>query len=304
MKAPHLRLLLAAALLGSPVLLRSEVNEELAKKLFGQEISSAELDKTANEALKQGAPKQIIAEAKLVWGLRHQDDDYLQKALPELEEAAKNFKKEDSAGMGSVEEFNGLLSYIRALNAMNKGDEDGFKKHITDAFWLSPDQGQLFAQTITKHRSEAKMANVKIDMKLAITTSKGEATTLGDQLGKNKAILLDFWASWCGPCMSLMPELRKKAEHLGKSGIAVCGMNTESDEAIADKVRGEKDMKMPWLVEPKARPFSDLLDIKSIPRMVLIAPDGKILFNGHPQEPGLWAALKKLDAGIEMMKEE
>jgi thiol-disulfide isomerase/thioredoxin len=304
MKAPRLHLLLAAALLRSPILLRSEVNEELAKKLFGQEISATELENTAEEALKQGAPKQIISEAKLVWGLRHQDDSYLQKVLPELEEAAKNFKKEDSAGMGSVEEFNGLLSYIRALGAMDKGDEDGFKKHITDAFWLSPDQGQLFAQTITKHRNEAKMANVKIDMKLAITTSKGEATTLGDQLGKNKAILLDFWASWCGPCMSLMPELRKKAQHLSKSGIAVCGMNTESDEAIADKVRGEKDMKMPWLVEPKSRPFSDLLDIKSIPRMVLIAPDGKILFNGHPQEPGLWAALKKVDGAIEMMKEE
>ena len=304
MKAPHLRLLLAAALLGSPVLLRAEINEELAKKLFSQEITSSDLDKAADEAVKGGAPKQLIAEAKLVWGLRHQDDAYLAKALPELEEAVKNFKKEDSAGMGSADEFNGLVNYIKALNAMNKGDEDGFKKHITDAFWLSPDQGQLFAQTITKHRSAAKMANVKIDMALAITTSKGEATTLGDQLGKNKAILLDFWASWCGPCMSLMPELRKKAEHLSKSGIVVCGMNTENDEAIADKVRGEKDMKMPWLVEPKSRPFSDLLDIKSIPRMVLIAPDGKILFNGHPQEPGLWAALKKVDAGIEMMKEE
>ena len=304
MKASRFALLFATLALSAASLSHAEVNEELAKKLFSQEMTDAELEKAAADAIKEGAPKQLIAEAKLVWGLRHQDNAYLAKILPDLEEVAKHFKKEDSAGMGSVEEFNGLLSYIRALSAMGKGDEDGFKKHITEAFWLSPDQGQLFAQTISKHRSEAKMANVRIDLKLPITTSKGEATTLGDQLGANKAILLDFWASWCGPCMSLMPELRKKAEHLAKNGIVVCGMNTESDEGIADKVRGEKDMKLPWLVEPKTRPFSDLLDIKSIPRMILVSPDGKVLFNGHPQEPGLWAALKKVDASIEMMKEE
>lgn len=303
MKMSRLSLLFATLALGTAGLLHAEVNEEVAKALFNQEMTDTELEKVAAEAIKGGAPKQLVAEARLVWGLRHQDNAYLAKILPELEEVAKHFKKEDSAGMGSVEEFNGLLSYIRALSAMGKGDEDGFKKHITEAFWLSPDQGQLFAQTITNHRSEAKMANVRIDLALAITSSKGEATTLKDQLGKNKAILLDFWASWCGPCMNLMPELRKKAEHLAKNGIVVCGMNTESDEGVADKVRAEKDMKLPWLVEPKARPFSELLDIKSIPRMVLISPEGKILFNGHPQEPGLWAALKKVDPAIEMMSE-
>lgn len=303
MKMSRLSLLFATLALGTAGLLHAEVNEEVAKALFNQEMTDTELEKVAAEAIKGGAPKQLVAEARLVWGLRHQDNAYLAKILPELEEVAKHFKKEDSAGMGSVEEFNGLLSYIRALSAMGKGDEDGFKKHITEAFWLSPDQGQLFAQTITNHRSEAKMANVRIDLALAITNSKGEATTLKDQLGKNKAILLDFWASWCGPCMNLMPELRKKAEHLAKNGIVVCGMNTESDEGVADKVRAEKDMKLPWLVEPKARPFSELLDIKSIPRMVLISPEGKILFNGHPQEPGLWAALKKVDPAIQMMSE-
>jgi thiol-disulfide isomerase/thioredoxin len=149
------------------------------------------------------------------------------------------------------------------------------------------------------------MVNVSIDMKLPITNSKAEATTLGDVLGKNKAVLLDFWASWCGPCMNLMPELRKKSEMLGKHGIVVAGMNTESDEAIADKVRGEKGMKdVVWLVEPKARPFSGVLDINSIPRMILLSPEGKVLFNGHPEDAALWTALKKLDTAIEPLKAE
>ena len=284
--------------------LQAQVSEEQAQKLFNPEASLEDFVKAAEEAAKAGVPAQLLAEAKLVWGLRHSDSDYLTKILPELEQAAKNFKKENSAGMGSEEDFNGLLSYIRALDAAKRGDEAGLKKHISEAFWLSPSQSELFGSTVTKFRNDQKMAKISVDMKLPITTSKGEATTLGDQLGKNKAILVDFWATWCGPCMNLMPGLRKKAEHLAKHGVVVAGMNTESNEAAADKVRAEKDMKMAWLVEPKGSPFSDLLGIDSIPRMILLSPEGKVLYNGHPEEAGLWAALKKVDATIEAPKEE
>lgn len=277
---------------------------EALKKLFDSNLSSADLEKAAAQATHEGVPKQSVSEAKLVWGLRHQDTDYLEKILPELEDAASHFKKEDSAGMSSVEDFQGLLSYIKGMSAMKKGDEEGFKKHLTEAFWMSPEQAPLFGQAIMNHRTAQMMEKLTIDLKLPLTTSKGEATTLGDQLGKNKAVLLDFWASWCGPCMELMPALRKEATYLAEHHIAVAAMNTESDEDVADKVRRDKDMKLPWLVEPKGAPFSGPLGINSIPRMVLISTEGKILYNGHPQDPGLWAALKKLDASIEPTKEE
>ncbi|HSI63849.1 MAG TPA: redoxin domain-containing protein [Candidatus Saccharimonadia bacterium] len=290
--------LIMAAFCGLGVL-NAQVSDEQAQKLFNSEATLEEFTKAAEEAAKAGVPAQLLAEAKLVWGLRNANTDYLTKLLPELEAAAKNFKQEDSAALGTADDFNGLISYIRALEAGKRGDETALKKHITEAFWLSPEQSELFGSTITQFRKEQKMAKISVDMKLPITTSKGEATTLGDQLGKNKAILLDFWATWCGPCMNLMPKLREKAEHLQKHGIVVAGMNNESDESKADDVRAKKDMKMPWLVEPKGSPFSELLGIDSIPRMILLAPDGKVLFNGHPEEPGLWDALKKIDATIQ-----
>jgi hypothetical protein len=101
--------------------------------------------------------------------------------------------------------------------------------------------------------------------------------------------------------MALMPELRKKGEQLGKQGVVVVAMNTDSEnaEAVADKVRREKDMTIPWMVEPEDRPYSTALEIKSIPAMVLVTPDGKVQFFGHPQSPDLWKALKKIDPGIE-----
>ncbi len=298
-------LFIALAMLAMAGLARAEVNEELARKLFNPEANLEEFTKAAGEASKGGAPAQLIAEAKLVWGLRHKDTTYLSKIVPELEAVVEGFKTEDSAALGNVEDFKALIHYIKALDAAREGNGDEVKRHITEAFWLSPEQAGLFAQTITFFRTQAKMAKVSVDMKTSLTNSKGEATTLATVLGKEKAVLLDFWASWCGPCMNLMPELKTKAAYLSKHGVVVAGLNTESDATIAERIRVNKDMgDMLWLVEPKERPFSDLLAIDSIPRMVLITPEGKVLFNGHPEDVGLWAALKNVDASIEEPMEE
>lgn len=276
------------------------VAPELMQRLFNPGSTAEEMLAAAKEAGKAGVPRQQIIEAKVIWGLRRQDTVWLMKMLPEMEVLAANFDPAQSAGIKSADDIRAFIEYTKALDALGKKDEAGYKKHVLEAIWLSPTQAQLFAQSIDKGRREAKMETMKIDLKLALVTSTGEATTLGDQMAGKKAVLLDFWASWCGPCIQLMPELKKKAEHLSKHGIVVAGMNKDDEnaEAVAEKVRGEQDIEFPWLIEPADRPFTKMLEIESIPRMVLVGPDGKVLYNGHPQDPGLWSALQKIDPAI------
>lgn len=297
-----LRPFLIAALLTASLTAQEAATspKELMQRLFDPKATSDELLETAKSAGMAGIPRQQIIEAKLVWGLRNQDSEWLGKILPELEVLAANFDQSQSAGLKSADEIRSFIAYSKALQAQAKNDDEAFKQQILEAVWLNPGQAQIFTQIIEKKRIEAKMANLKVDLGLVITTHDGEATTLADQLGDKKALLVDFWASWCGPCMQLMPELKKKASELSKHGIVVAGMNKDDKDAltITAKLHDDLSIEFPWLIEPAERPFTKLLEIESIPRMVLIAPNGQVLFNGHPQDPALWAALQKVNPEI------
>ena len=309
-----LRLLLAATLPMCPALhaqqqpsadeIRATAaasSKEMLQRLFGNDTTEEELGALSKQARQIGVPQQQIIEARLVWGLRNQNTAYLVKMLPEVEALAASFDSNLSAAMGSAEAVKSFASYIRALKARDEGKAEEFKKHILEAVWLFPSQSQVFALAIETMRREDKMSTLKVDLALPVTTSMGETTTLGDQVAGKKAILIDFWASWCGPCMQLMPSLKKKGKLLEPHGIAVIAMNKDDEnaESIAERIRKEQDMKIPWLVEPAERPFTKLFEIDSIPRMILIDPSGKVLFNGHPEDPALWTALKKIHPKIE-----
>ena len=273
----------------------------MVQQLFGQESSEEAILAMAKEASRAGIPRQQIIEAKLVWGLRHQNTAFLLKILPEVEILASSFDPASAAAMPNAEAVKSFVAYIKALKAGEAKDEAGFKQNILEAIWLNPQQAPVFAQAIAKHQVEAKMAALTVDLKTPLTNSMGEATTLQDQLGRGKALLLDFWASWCGPCMNLMPSLKKKAAALSAHGIVVAAMNKDDAdaEATAERIRLEKRAILPWLVEPPERPYTKGLEINTIPRMILLSPEGKVLFNGHPEDPALWMALKKIDPAIE-----
>src|SRR5436190_21258137 len=109
--------LIAVAAAGSVSFVHAELTQETARKLLSPDTSLEDFTKATEEATKQGAPAQLLAEAKLFWGLSHKDSAFLAKNLSEIEAAAANFKKEVSAGLSSAEEFRSLISYIKALDA-------------------------------------------------------------------------------------------------------------------------------------------------------------------------------------------
>jgi len=264
-------------------------------------------DEAYERAVKESVAKAFIVEAQTIHYLSTGNMPELYKHLDELEAVSGELEYGMDKAFHSERQLTGLVASIRAIQAYEATDMPEFEKQAAKSFVNSPEYTQAFGliQLMTEVRQkevqEAAMANLRIPMDLVIASADGEEKPLSQWLSGNKAMLIDFWASWCGPCMQLMPELRTKGESLPSQGVVVAGMNTDADDPVgkAKKTRAEHKMElMPWLLEPEDRPLSQLLMINSIPRMILVAPDGKVLYNGHPMDPSLKTALAKLDVKI------
>lgn len=92
-----------------------------------------------------------------------------------------------------------------------------------------------------------------------------------------KALLLDFWASWCGPCMVAIPDLVELHKKYAEKGLVVVGVNLgESRQTVSRVVEG---LKIPYFV-PLDRGHSTVkpFGIKAIPVFVLVDSKGMVVY--------------------------
>ncbi len=99
---------------------------------------------------------------------------------------------------------------------------------------------------------------------------------------RGKVVIIDFWATWCGPCREAIPELNDFAKKF-KDKVVVIGI---SDEAV-DTVSGfmqKTAMNYNVGIDSKKR-MAKSLGVKGIPHVIVISPDGIVRWQGFPQDP-------------------
>jgi cytochrome c biogenesis protein CcmG, thiol:disulfide interchange protein DsbE len=119
----------------------------------------------------------------------------------------------------------------------------------------------------------------------------GSDITLSDL--KGKVVLLDFWATWCGPCRKLMPFLAAMQEKYGAKGLVVVGISLEDRETV-QAFRAQSHLNYDFFLD-LTHDASLTWKADALPTTALVGRDGKVISYDHGFSED---SLKKMESDI------
>jgi peroxiredoxin len=201
-----------------------------------------------------------------------------------------------------------MLAYVRSFIKSNASSPVSLfvaSKHI-DSYsvqeideiigWLSPlHKNSSYWNGLMKKVELVKNCAVGAKyIDFEFTDANGQTVKISDYAGKGKYTLLEFWASWCGPCRFDIPHLKEVYQLYHASGFEVLSISMDEDKSAWLKAVNEEQMTWPQLSDLKGfeGSLSKLYNFTGIPACVLIAPDGTIV-NRHMR--GSWMDRKLIE---------
>lgn len=148
----------------------------------------------------------------------------------------------------------------------------------------------LFSLTV----SAKELSGVAPDFSLK--NLAGETVKLSDY--KGQVVMINFWASWCGPCRQEMPLLDDMSEEMSKAGFVLLGVNLDEDVSDARSFLADiGEMSFPILLDPTAK-VADLYGNQAMPSSYFVDREGNLAFlhQGYRkgEEAEYRAVIKKL----------
>lgn len=172
-------------------------------------------------------------------------------------------------------------SFITVMQSLEAAEESGdtaawmakAEKHLKD--FPAEKRNSMVESKIKSIKATADLKTKPLDMKF--TAVDGREVDLSKMQGK--VVLIDFWATWCGPCVAELPNVLKAYKELHPKGFEIIGISLDSDKAKLESFVKERGMEWPQYFDGKSwrNEISSQYGINSIPAMWLVNKKGMVV---------------------------
>jgi peroxiredoxin len=133
----------------------------------------------------------------------------------------------------------------------------------------------LLACTTAAQAAQAPLMPQAAAPDFTLRTADGRNLRLHEQRGQ--VVLVNFWASWCGPCKQEMPHLGRLYEKYRAAGFVLLAVNIDDDARLGAATAARWGLKFPVLLDTE-KAVSRAYDLGSMPATVLIDRDGRVRY--------------------------
>lgn len=233
---------------------------ETAKAARLQEL---EKDRLADPKLPESERFEIRSQQVNRTAMAKQPD--IPAVLAEIEKGARELIKEFP---------NQPEAYEMLFMVAQQGDPDKGRK-IAEELLKEPKSGQEVKERAAGLVKKYEIIGKPLDIQFEAVD--GRKVSLADL--KGKVVLIDFWATWCGPCVAELPNVLKAYESLHPKGFEIVGISFDQDKAALTKFVEEKKMPWPQYYDGKrwGNKYGKEYGISGIPTMWLVDKKGNLV---------------------------
>lgn len=279
-------------------------------------------DKQDN-GLCPGCQKAIIQ-----YGLRLQDwkaaesaaGEMVQEAQDERQIAAAHYQlgvvlyqqamarhKEELFARSHEEMGKALASYANFPDAVYSDGmalaylkQDEAAKARFEQFVTMQSAGEVDRKRAQRFASHPELARARMAPAFSLTTMDGQRISLDDL--QNKIVLIDFWATWCGPCRAALPQMKELVKKFQGQPMLVLSVSLDKDEKAWREFVAKNEMTWPQYYDGGFEgPISTLFAVHAIPQTFTIGSDG-VLQDEHVGDVSIQGKLKKLIANLQQAR--